>query len=107
MYLTIKFVADGMMEPRILAVCNLSIKTDEPEIVKRAYHDTILETYTKDFAGNAADLLAAVSYKVMQQHPSAALVSVNDNVLLGRRTGIFWKRNRKKWKKGFERQSSF
>ena len=44
MYLTIKFVADGMMEPRILAVCNLSIKTDEPEIVKRAYHDTILET---------------------------------------------------------------
>lgn len=57
MYLTIKFVADGMMEPRILAVCNLSIKTDEPEIVKRAYHDTILETYTKDFAGNAADLL--------------------------------------------------
>ena len=80
MYLTIKFVADGMMEPRILAVCNLSIKTDEPEIVKRAYHDTILETYTKDFAGNAADLLAAVSYKV--KHPSAALVSVNDNVLL-------------------------
>ena len=67
MYLTIKFVADGMMEPRILAVCNLSIKTDEPEIVKRAYHDTILETYTKDFAGNAADLLAAVSYKVMQR----------------------------------------
>ena len=82
MQLTIKFVADGRMEPRILAVCNLSIKTDEPEIVKRAYHDTILETYTKDFAGNAADLLAAVSYKVMQQHPSAALVSVNDNVLL-------------------------
>ena len=35
MYLTIKFVADGMMEPRILAVCNLSIKTDEPEIVQR------------------------------------------------------------------------
>ena len=61
MYLTIKFVADGMMEPRILAVCNLSIKTDEPEIVKRAYHDTILETYTNS---------------------SAALVSVNDNVLL-------------------------
>ena len=28
------------------------------------------------------DLLAVVSYKVMQQHPSAALISVNDNVLL-------------------------
>ena len=50
--------------------------------MKRAYHDTILETYTKDFAGNAADLLAVVSYKVMQQHPSAALISVNDNALL-------------------------
>lgn len=82
MYLTIKFTEDDMREPRLLALCNLSIKTDEPEIVKRAYHDTILETYTKDFAGNAADLLAVVSYKVMQQHPSAALISVNDNALL-------------------------
>lgn len=82
MYLTIKFIEDGMREPRLLALCNLSIRTDEPEAVKKSYHDAILETYTKDFAGNAADLLAVVSYKVMQQHPSAALISVNDNVLL-------------------------
>ena len=82
MYLTIKFIEDGMREPRLLALCNLSIRTDEPEAVKKAYHDAILETYTRDFAGNAADLLAVVSYKVMQQHPSAALISVNDNVLL-------------------------
>ena len=82
MYLTIKFIEDDMREPRLLALCNLSIRTGEPEAVKKAYHDAILETYTKDFTGNAADLLAVVSYKVMQQHPSAALISVNDNVLL-------------------------
>lgn len=82
MYLTIKFIEDDMREPRLLALCNLSIRTGEPEAVKNAYHDAILETYTKDFTGNAADLLAVVSYKVMQQYPSAALISVNDNVLL-------------------------
>lgn len=81
MYLTIKFTEDDMREPRLLALCNLSIRTGESEAVKKAYHDAILETYTKDFTGNAADLLAVVSYKVMQ-HPSAALISVNDNVLL-------------------------
>ena len=74
MYLTIKFTEDDMREPRLLALCNLSIRTGESEAVKKAYQ--------KDFTGNAADLLAVVSYKVMQQHPSAALISVNDNVLL-------------------------
>ena len=48
------------------------------EIIEGAgYELALLEKYA-----DKADLLAAVSYKVMQQHPSAALVSVNDNVLL-------------------------
>ena len=81
MYLTINFINDGP-SPQVLAVCNLNIDTDEPEAVKASYQELIPQVHTKDFKGSAANLLMAVTEKVLERHPSAVLVSVNDNRLL-------------------------
>lgn len=79
MILTINFInASNTATPSLMAVCNLTIDTDEPAAVKESYAKYI-PIVQKEFKGNAASLLQEVTQRVMKDHPSMVLLSVNDD----------------------------
>ena len=79
MTLTINFVDNTETTPKLMAMCNLNIDTNEPDDIKNEYQQTIQKAYTEDFSGTAAELLAQVTEFVLSQHPESVLLSVNDN----------------------------
>ena len=80
MILTINLIDITPNIPQRLAVCNLNINTDEPEAVTESFQKIIpLIHNEKNFRGSAADLLSESTGFILKWHPSARLISVNDN----------------------------
>ena len=77
MYLTIKFVADGMMEPRILAVCNLSISFKYCVVVSPFHNFRLISFNTKIAYGENA---WSVSYTHLDVYKRQALYRLRLNI---------------------------
>lgn len=82
MYLTINLIDSTENKQSLLAVCNLSIDTKEPEAVKKSYREIIPMIHNNTFVGSAADMLMQSTELVLKRNPSAVLCSVNDNQML-------------------------